>query len=171
MRIRLLDWGYDASQSTCRQWLSSYRLVIGGIDGNASVYTLSRQDLQRWYYVDQLTPAQLQHKYLTEHGVYADRAGIIRWLQADAQKPEKLEFNECIHSHAAGEYVLLQLQKGKSPEYVVSELMKRYLVEASVQRVAAYRLYREQISTYWTMRRLERLQWEYLYGLVTIDSK
>ena len=44
-------------------------------------------------------------------------------------------------------------------------------MEASCQRVAAYRCYREQIGTYWTMRRLERLQWEYLYGLVTIDTK
>ena len=49
--------------------------------------------------------------------------------------------------------------------------MSRYLVEASCERVAAYRSYREQIGRYWTMRRLERLQWEYLYGLVTIDSK
>ena len=50
--------------------LAVYR--VGGIDGNASVYTLSRQDLQRWYYVDQITPTQLQHKYRTDHGVYAD---------------------------------------------------------------------------------------------------
>ena len=49
--------------------------------------------------------------------------------------------------------------------------MTKYLVEASCQRVAAYRSYREQIGTYWTMRRLERLQWEFLYGFVTIDSK
>ena len=49
--------------------------------------------------------------------------------------------------------------------------MSRYLVEASCQRVAAYRSYREQLGEYWTMRRLERMQWEYLYGLVTIDTK
>ena len=49
--------------------------------------------------------------------------------------------------------------------------MAKYLVEASVQRLAAYRCYREQIGTYWTVRRLERLQWEYLYGLVSITSK
>ena len=166
-----MDWGSYATRDACRTWLASYRLVSGGIDGNASVYTLSRQDLQKWYYVEKLTPTQLQRRYLTEHGVYSDRKHLATWLNADAQKPEKLEFNECIHSHAAGEFVLRQLQLGKTAEYVVSELMSRYLVEASCQRFAAYRYYREQIGTYWTMRRLERLQWEYLYGLVTIDSK
>lgn len=34
-----------------------------------------------------------------------------------------------------------------------------------------YRCYREQLGAYWTVRRLERLQWEYLYALVTMDSK
>ena len=116
MYQRLIVWGYYATVNACRDWLERHRLLCGGIDGNASVYTLSRQDLQRWYYVDQLTPTELQRRYLTEHGVYAHRANLIAWLKADAQKPEKLEFNECIHSHAAGEYVLIQLQKGKSPE-------------------------------------------------------
>ena len=88
MYQRMIDWGYYATVEACRTWLTLYRLVSGGIDGNASVYTLSRQDLQRWYYVDQLTPTQLQRKYLTDHGVYADRANLIRWLKADAQKPE-----------------------------------------------------------------------------------
>ena len=171
MYQRLMDWGYYATQEACRKWFDMYRLVSGGIDGNASVYILSRQDLQRWYYVDQLTPTQLQRKYFTEHGVYSHSADLVSWLQANAQKPEKLEFTECIHAHVAGEYVLSQPQQGKSPEYVVSELRSRYLVEASCERVAAYRCYREQIGTYWTMRRLERLRWEYLYGLVTIDSK
>ena len=171
MYQRIMDWGYSATEEACRSWLSLYRLVSGGVDGNSSVYTLSRQDLQRWYYVEQLSETQLQRKYLLEHGVYAHRKHLTTWLQADAQKPEKLEFNECIHAHAAGEFVLRQLQHGKTAEYVVSELMSRYLVEASCQRVAAYRYYREQIGTYWTMRRLERLQWEYLYGLVTIESK
>ena len=69
MYQRMIDWGYYATRDACRTWLSTYRLVSGGIDGNASVYTLSRQDLQRWYYVDQLSPTQLQKKYLTEHGV------------------------------------------------------------------------------------------------------
>ena len=105
------------------------------------------------------------------NGVRADRKHLVSWLNIDAQKPEKLEFNECIHSHAAGEYVLIQLQNGKTAEYVVEQLMSRYLVEATCQRVAAYRCYREQLGTYWTMRRLERMQWEYLYGAVTIDTK
>ena len=171
MYQRLIDWGYCATVEACRTWLAKYRLGPGGIDGNASVYPLSRQDLQRWYYVDQLTEESLQKKYYAVYGVRADRKNLVSWLQADAQKPEKLEFNECIHSHAAGEYVLKQLQNGKTAEYVVEQLMSRYLVEATCQRVAAYRCYREQLGTYWTMRRLERMQWEYLYGLVTIDTK
>ena len=122
MYHRMIDWGYDATVEACRTWLALYRLVSGGIDGNASVYTLSRQDLQRWYYVDQLTPTQLQHKYLMEHGVYSDRRDLIAWLKADAQKPEKLEFNECIHSHASGEFVLQRQQEGMSPQEVVSQL-------------------------------------------------
>ena len=73
MYQRLIDWGYYATVEACFIWVTSYRLVSGGIDGNASVYTLSRQDLQRWYYVDQLSPTQLQHRYLTVHGVYSER--------------------------------------------------------------------------------------------------
>ena len=52
----------------------------------------------------------------------------------------------------------------------MSQLMSRYLVEASGERVAAYRHYREQLGAYWTMRRLERLPWEFLYGLVTLSG-
>ena len=77
MHQRLLDWRYDATQGACRARLATYRLLVGGIDGNASIYTLSRQDLQRWYYVDKLTDTQLQKKYLTEHGVYANRKHLI----------------------------------------------------------------------------------------------
>ena len=58
MYQRIMAWGYYATQEACRTWLALYRLVSGGIDGNASVYTLSRQDLQKWYYVEKLTPTQ-----------------------------------------------------------------------------------------------------------------
>ena len=37
MHQRLLDWGYDAAQDACRTWLATYRLLVGGIDGNASI--------------------------------------------------------------------------------------------------------------------------------------
>ena len=37
--------------------------------------------------------------------------------------------------------------------------------------MVAYRHYREQLGTYWTMRKLERLPWGSLYGTVTLDSK
>ena len=94
MYQRLRDWRYAATREACRSWLCLYRLVSVGKDGNASVYALSRHDLQRWYYVNQLRPTQMQHKYLMEHGVYSDRKNLITWLNADAQKLEKLDFNE-----------------------------------------------------------------------------
>ena len=171
MLQRLTEWGYHCTKQSCTTWLSKYRELIGGIDGNAAIFTLARQDLRKWYYVDELTPKQIQVKYREDYGVFADAANLGKWLRAEAQKPEKLEFNESIHAHPAGEYVLLQLQNGMKPEDVVSELMKRYIVEASWERVAAYRHYREQIGGYWTMSRLERLQWEYLYDLVTLGTK
>ena len=73
MKARLREWADHASQGACRIWLSLYRLVAGGVDGNSSIYTLSRQDLRRWYYVEQLSPTEIQLKYLREHGVYSDR--------------------------------------------------------------------------------------------------
>ena len=156
----------------CRNWLRRYRLQRYGVEGNASVYNLYRQDLRTWYYADQLTPQDITDKLYEVHGVLVpDVPNLVSWLKADSQKPEKLEFNEAIHAHASGEYALLQLQNGNSPENVVSELMSRYLVHATVERVVAYRHYREQIGTYWTRRRLERLHWEYLYGFVTSVSK
>ena len=36
----------------------------------------------RWYYVDGMTPTELQEKYRLECGVYADRAYLVRWLKA-----------------------------------------------------------------------------------------
>ena len=90
--------------------------------GNCAVYTLSRQDLRQWYYVDKLTPTELQQKYLDEHGVFAHRSHLITWLKAAAQKPQRLENNESIHSHVCGEFVLELLQNGKRPEAVITEL-------------------------------------------------
>ena len=94
--------------------------------------------------MEQLGAKALSDKLYEVHGVLVPNdSNLVSWLQADAQKPEKLEFNEDILAHAAGEYVLFQLQNGQDPEYVVSQLMSRYLVEATVERVAAYRSYRE----------------------------
>ena len=131
MRRRLLEWGYEATQEACRAWFSLYRLVSGGIDGHALVFILSRIDLRNWYYIDNLSATQIQRKYLLEHGVNSHRNNLMYWLQAEAQKPDKLEFNESIHSHPSGEFVLQQLQNGIAPQVVVSQLMGRYLVEAS----------------------------------------
>ena len=64
-----------------QEWLRSYRLGDGARDGGVGVYTLSRQQLQRWYYVDKITnPTELQEKYRLECGVYADRGNLVRWL-------------------------------------------------------------------------------------------
>ena len=65
-----------------QEWLRSYRLGDGAKDGGVGVYTLSRQQLQRWYYVDKITnPTELQEKYRLECGVYADRGNLVRWLK------------------------------------------------------------------------------------------
>ena len=65
-----------------QEWLRSYRLGDGAKDGGVGVYTLSRQQLQRWCHVDKITdPTALQEKYRVECGVYADRGNLVRWLK------------------------------------------------------------------------------------------
>ena len=44
----------------------------------------------RWYYVDGMTPTQLQEKYRLECGVYADRAYLVRWLKVVPEKEQCL---------------------------------------------------------------------------------
>ena len=65
-----------------QEWLRGYRLGDGAKDGGVGVYVLSRQQLQRWYYVDGLSATELQEKYRSECGVYADRSHLVRWLKA-----------------------------------------------------------------------------------------
>ena len=43
-------------------------------------------------------------------------------------------------------------------------------MDTTVQRVNAYRYYREQKGDYWTAERLERDHWEFLYGLVSLQK-
>ena len=140
-------------------------------DGNNAVYAASKADLQYWYHVEKLSPTALQQRYLEEHGVFADRAALVRWLKAPAQKLQQLDTNECIHSHACGEYVLDELQRGAMATDVVDGLLRKYLVETTVQRVAAYRRYREQSGAYWTVKGLERVHWRPLYDQVQVDIK
>ena len=73
--------GYDATRESCQEWLRTYRLSDGGKDGGAGVYRLSRQQLQRWHYVDGLSPTALQDRYRSECGVYANRGSLIKWLK------------------------------------------------------------------------------------------
>ena len=121
MQQRLTSWGYDAALNACRQWLRRYRLQRYGVEGHASVYNLYHKDLRTWYYVDELTPLELSEKLYEVRGVLVPNEGnLVSWLKADAQKPEKLEFNEDILAHASGEYVLLQLQKGTPAQDVAS---------------------------------------------------
>ena len=109
----LASWGYEVKSFVCRSWLAQYRLEGAQTQGNSAVFELSRTDLRRWYYVEKLTPAQLQERYLQEHGVYAHHNSLLQWLRAPAQAPERLENdNESMHQHACGEYILEQLQRG-----------------------------------------------------------
>ena len=154
----------------CTNWLRVYRLRLSAKDGCTALYKLSLHDLHYWYHVEKLSPSQLQERYLNEHGVHADRAHLVSWMKAPGQALSILENNEVIHSHACGEYVLQELQSGIRPEKVVEQLLCRYLVITTKERVAAYRYYREQRSEYWTQDKLERLCWEVLYGLVTLET-
>ena len=54
---------------------------------------------------------------------------------------------------------------------VVDGLLRRYLVETTVQRLAAYRKYREQSGPYWTVKGLERVHWRPLYDQVQVDIR
>ena len=132
---------------------------------------MHRQQLITMHHVDGLEIAELQRRFRSEFGVYSDRRQIWRWLNAPAQALPVLDNNEDIHSHACGEFVLQQLQEGVSREMVVSQLLQRYLVKATEQRVAAYRTYREQRSEYWTAEKLTRLHWQVLYSLVSLEHR
>ncbi len=81
-----------------------------------------------------------------------------------------LENNLDIHAHACGEYLLHELQTGVSAEVVAKDLLSKYLVRATMQRVVAYRHYREQLGEYWTAEHLERLHWDFLYSLVSLHK-
>ena len=139
------------------------------MDGTASLYALSRQDLQRWYHVEGLSPQLLQQRYRKETGVYADRDNLVRWLKAPEQAVSILDENTDIHSHACGEYVLEQLQSGVSAAEVVKQLLPKYLVRATTQRVLAYCRYREETGDYWSVEQLARLHWEHLYAEVSLE--
>ena len=69
-----------------QEWLRGYRLGGGVKDGGVAVYLLSRQQLQKWWYVDKMTPTELQEKYRVECGVYAHRAHLVRWLKVYMQE-------------------------------------------------------------------------------------
>ena len=170
MQRRLLAWGFDATQRSCRKWLERYRLGDGARDGSVSVYVLSRQDLQRWHYVDGLTPQQLVAKYRVETGIFAHADNVVQWLKAPAQQLLKLENNVDMHSHACGEYVLDELQRGAKPADVAQQLLSKYLIDTTAQRVSAYRYYREQLGNYWTCDKLERSHWAFLYGHVSVGT-
>ena len=87
----LRTWGYEPTRESCQEWLRTYRLSDGGKDGGAGVYRLSRQQLQRWFHVDGLTPTQLQERYRSECGVYAHRGYLIRWLKVISESGEYLK--------------------------------------------------------------------------------
>ena len=116
--------------------------------GATALYKLALPDLQYWHHVEKLSPTELQTRYLHERGVYAHRANLVMFLNAPAQSLPVLSTNEDVHSHACGEYVLEELQKGVSAEVVAHEALRLYLVKVARERLAAYRRHREQTSEY-----------------------
>ena len=125
----LLSWGYRATQEACRNWLEKHRLgTFAGVDGGVSTYTLYRQHLLRWHFVDELSPLDVQQRLLSRHGVWAHRGNLQQWLKAPGQQLPALENNQDIHAHPCGEYVLEQLQTGVRPADVVRALLEEYLV-------------------------------------------
>ena len=64
-----------------------------------------------------------------------------------------------------------RLQNGGNAEDVVAELLSKYLVTSTKERVLAYRFYREQRGKYWTTAKLEQHHWEFLYGRVSVGSQ
>ncbi len=95
---------------------------------------------------------------------------LAQWIKAPAQALAVLENNLDIHAHACGEYLLHELQTGVSAEVVAKDLLSKYLVRATMQRVVAYRHYREQLGEYWTAEHLERLHWDFLYSQVSLHK-
>ena len=67
--------------------------------------------------------------------------------------------------------MLEQLQKGVDGQTVADEILSKYLVRTTRQRVQAYRHYREQMGSYWTAEKLEYKHWELLYGQVVAKLK
>lgn len=163
MKRQLLSWGYDVSLNVCLSWLSLYQVGDGAQDGGASIFARSREQLRRWYYVDQLRGRFLQDKYRQVCGVYANIGVLQSWLMSPLQAPEMLQNNVDMHSHACGEYVLSRLQAGEGADAVADMLLQEYLVQATRQRVTAYRKYREQIGEYMTLDKVEYDHWDSLY--------
>ena len=64
-----------------QEWLRRYLHGEPGRLGGHGVYELSRQQLQRWHFVDGMTPTELQEKYRVECGVYAHRGYLQHWLE------------------------------------------------------------------------------------------
>ena len=87
-----------------------------------------------------------------------------------AQQLNVLNNNESIHADPCGQYALERLQEGARPADVSRELLREYLVKATVQQLAAYRRYREQSAEYVTVQKLEALQWETLYAMVSLED-
>ena len=90
-------------------------------------------------------------------------------MEQPTQRLTVLNSNEDVHSHACGEYVLSQLQRGVCGKEVAEQITRMYLVRATVERLIAYRRYREQLAGYWAMEELSRHHWKRLYDLVDIS--
>ena len=169
MQSRLQIWGYDAQQHACTAWLQRYRLGDCCKDGNVATYVLAKQDLLRWHHVENLSETSLQERYRQVHGLRADAGNFHRWVTS--QKLPSLENNEETHNAPHGQWLLDRLQNGAEPEDLVKELLEKFLVKITAERLRAYRYYREQSAGYMTELQLEVRHWEYLCGQVSLDAR
>ena len=99
----------------------SYRHGDGGLDGNASTYSLARQDLLRWYHVEGLRGLGLQQRYRYVHGVHAHRSHLQEWVEA--QTLVCLENNEQTLKLPMAQWLLQSMQEGRKHEELVQELL------------------------------------------------
>ena len=53
---------------------------------------------------------------------------------------------------------------------MVPSLLSRYLVDTDNVRVIACRYSREQMPDNWSVEKLKEKHWEYVYGLVTLET-
>ena len=106
VKAKLLSWGYRVTVGASKAWLRRYRFGTLARDGNASLLSLSRQDLQRWFHVEQLGRTETARRYLAQTGIHYDPSNLERWLKQPAQLLPNLLDSGAILAHPCGQWVL-----------------------------------------------------------------